>query len=296
MSDHERSLTRDRSSDIKLDHGASPSRRRMMGESRSRSPSPPPIKNLKKSYSRSPSPERPRKNSYRDREPNERRRYKSRSRSRSQRRYRNKYSHSRSRSYSPRGKGYERRRSHSRSPMSQRRRHVGSRENPTQSRCLGVFGLSVYTSESQINHIFSKYGPVERTVVVIDAQTGRSRGFCFVYFENEDDAKVAKEQCSGMELDGKRIRVDYSITKRAHTPTPGIYMGKPTYVSDRGGWGNSRGRPRDRDRDDYYYGGGGGGHRGGWGNNYRDRRSPSPHYRRRRSGRSRSRSYSPRRY
>ncbi|XP_026479024.1 transformer-2 protein homolog alpha-like isoform X2 [Ctenocephalides felis] len=287
MSDHERSLTRERSTDMKIDHGTSPSRRRMMGESRSRSPSAPAMKSMKKSYSRSPSPERQRKNSYREREPNEsRRRYRSHSRSRSPRRYRNRYSHSRSRSYSPRGKGYDRRRSHSRSPMSQRRRH----ENPTQSRCLGVFGLSVYTSESQINHIFSKYGPVERTVVVIDAQTGRSRGFCFVYFENEEDAKVAKEQCSGMELDGKRIRVDYSITKRAHTPTPGIYMGKPTYVSDRGGWGNSRGRARDRDRDDYY----GGGHRGGWGNSYRDRRSPSPHYRRRRSGRSRSRSYSPR--
>lgn len=31
-----------------------------------------------------------------------------------------------------------------------------------------------------------------------------------------------------MEIDGRRIRVDYSITQRAHTPTPGIYMGKPT--------------------------------------------------------------------
>lgn len=28
-----------------------------------------------------------------------------------------------------------------------------------------------------------------------------------------------------MYLNGKRIRVDYSITKRAHTPTPGVYMG-----------------------------------------------------------------------
>lgn len=28
-----------------------------------------------------------------------------------------------------------------------------------------------------------------------------------------------------MYLNGKKIRVDYSITKRAHTPTPGVYMG-----------------------------------------------------------------------
>lgn len=59
-------------------------------------------------------------------------------------------------------------------------------------------------------------------------QTGRSRGFSFVYFESSEDAKVAKEQCTGMEIDGRRIRVDFSITQRAHTPTPGIYMGKPT--------------------------------------------------------------------
>lgn len=38
----------------------------------------------------------------------------------------------------------------------------------------------------------------------------------------------AKDRCNGIEVDGRRIRVDYSITERAHTPTPGIYLGKPT--------------------------------------------------------------------
>lgn len=186
--------------------------------------------------------------------------------------------------------------------MSSRRRHAGDRfgtsstfgdskqENPTPSRCLGVFGLSLYTSEQQINDIFAKFGPVEKVQVVIDAKTGRSRGFCFVYYESQGDAKVAKNECTGMEIDGRRIRVDYSITQRAHTPTPGIYMGKPTSRGD-----NGYDRRGGRDRDDYYYRGGG----------YRDRereyyhrsyrhRSPSPHYRRRRY--ERERSYSPRRY
>ncbi|XP_044271892.1 transformer-2 protein homolog beta-like isoform X3 [Tribolium madens] len=158
-----------------------------------------------------------------------------------------------------------------------RRRHLGTRDNPKPSRCLGVFGLSVYTTEDELYHIFSKYGPLERVQVVIDAKTGRSRGFSFVYFENTEDAKVAKDQCSGMKINGKNIRVDYSITERAHTPTPGIYMGKPTYkYNDR--------YDRRRDRDDYY----------GRGSRYSHRRSPSPYYRRRRYDRSRSRSYSPR--
>ncbi|XP_053610213.1 transformer-2 protein homolog beta isoform X2 [Plodia interpunctella] len=276
MSDRERSRSRTRNGSREPPKAVVMSR----GHSRSRSRTPPPPKTSSRKY-RSPT----------------------RSRSGSPRRgYRSRYSRSRSRSYSPRG-SY--RRSHSHSPMSSRRRHMGDRkqaahlvENPTPSRCLGVFGLSLYTTEQQINHIFSKYGNVDKVQVVIDAKTGRSRGFCFVYFENQEDAKLAKNECTGMEIDGRRIRVDFSITQRAHTPTPGIYMGKPTSVS-RGDNGYDR-RGRDRDYfsspSDYYYRGGGGG--------YRDRdyyhrgyrhRSPSPHYRRSRRY-ERERSYSPRRY
>ncbi|XP_014480660.1 PREDICTED: transformer-2 protein homolog alpha-like isoform X2 [Dinoponera quadriceps] len=200
------------------------------------------------------------------------------SRSRSRSPYRGgRYSHSRSRSYSRSRYSNERvvYRSRSRSPMSSRRRHVGDRNNPSPSRCLGVFGMSIFTTEQQIRNIFSKYGPVEQVQVVIDAKTGRSRGFCFVYFESSEDAKVAKEHCTGMDIDGRLIRVDFSITKRAHTPTPGIYMGKPTHLHDKSGDGSRRRE-----------------------NNYRGncRRSPSPHYSRRRSryDRSRSRSYTPR--
>lgn len=47
---------------------------------------------------------------------------------------------------------------------------MGTRDNPKPSRCLGVFGLSVYTTEDELYHIFSKYGPVERVQVVIDAK------------------------------------------------------------------------------------------------------------------------------
>lgn len=188
----------------------------------------------------------------------ERSNLRSRSRSRTPRKYRSKVSTSRSRSISP----YNRRKGYSRSPHSDRRRHVGTRENPHQSRCIGIFGLSVYTDERKVREIFSKFGPIERIQVVIDAKTGRSRGFCFVYFDDVVDAKVAKEQCSGMEVDGRRIRVDYSITQRPHTPTPGVYMGRPTR------------HYKEREYHDKYRNGG---------------RSPSP-YRRRRYDRSRSRS------
>ncbi|XP_071442980.1 transformer-2 protein homolog alpha-like isoform X1 [Hetaerina americana] len=291
MSDRERSPTHSGSNHSPPANDKSPSptrsRSREQSRSRSRSNSPQRGHHQGRSYSRSRSYSYSRRMSYRGR-------YRSRSRSRSPKRYKSsRYSHSRSRSYSPRGKycGYSDRRrefyrSHSRSPMSNRRRHVGSRDNPNPSRCLGVFGLSIYTTEQQLHHIFSKYGPVERVQVVIDAKTGRSRGFSFVYFESTEDAKAAKEQCTGMEIDGRRIRVDYSITQRAHTPTPGIYMGKPTYMAEGRQWNGGHSKP-ESDFGGYRGGGGSGG--GGY------RRSPSPYYRsRRRYDRSRSRSYSPR--
>lgn len=178
--------------------------------------------------------------------------------------------------------------------MSNRRRHIGSRDAPEISTCLGVFGLSLYTTERELEKEFSKFGPLEKVQVVLDGKTGRSRGFAFVYFEAVDDAKAAKDAMCDTEIDGRRIRVDYSITKRSHTPTPGVYMGKPTYRSERGGGGYRGGGGGGR-YDDRGYGG-----RRDDGGGYYSRRSPSPYYRgggggRRRDYRSRSRSYSPRR-
>ncbi|XP_060104627.1 transformer-2 protein homolog alpha isoform X1 [Paroedura picta] len=255
--------------------------------SQSKSPAGSPARVKSESRSGSRSPSRASKHS----ESRSRSRSKSRSRSRrhSHRRYTRSRSHShrrrsRSRSYTPE---YRRRRSRSHSPMSNRRRHTGSRANPDPNTCLGVFGLSLYTTERDLREVFSRYGPLSGVNVVYDQRTGRSRGFAFVYFERIDDSKEAMEHANGMELDGRRIRVDYSITKRAHTPTPGIYMGRPTH-SGGGGGGGGAGRRRDSyydrgyDRyEEYDY-------------RYR-RRSPSPYYSRYRS-RSRSRSYSPRRY
>uniref|UniRef100_A0A8C3AF67 Transformer-2 protein homolog beta n=1 Tax=Cyclopterus lumpus TaxID=8103 RepID=A0A8C3AF67_CYCLU len=236
---------------------------RVKSESRSGSPSP--ARAVKRSGSRSRSRSRSRSHSRRH---SNKRYSRSRSRSYSQRRK------SRSRSYSPE---YRRKKSQSTSPMSNRRRHTGSRvsggenqmtlcANPDPSTCLGVFGLSLYTTERDLREVFSRHGPLAGVNVVYDQRTGRSRGFAFVYYERIDDSKEAMERANGMELDGRRIRVDYSITKRAHTPTPGIYMGRPTHKCLTFSLSRSS-----------------------------RRRSPSPYYSRYRS-RSRSRSYSPRKY
>jgi len=191
---------------------------------------------------------------------------------------------SRSRSRSRNGKR-GRARDGSRSPMSSRRRHEGNREDPEPSKCVGIFGISLYTNEKDLETEFGKFGPMEKVKVIQDGQTGRSRGFAFIYYENIEDATEAREKMNGTEMDGRNIRVDFSITRRAHTPTPGMYMGRPTAGSSSNSSRDSQPSYRDR-----------GEHR----DSYR-RRSPSPRYRARRSPspyrrRYRSRSFSPRRY
>lgn len=58
-------------------------------------------------------------------------------------------------------------------------------------------------------------------------QTGRSKGFGFVYFERQEDAEIARLKTNGLELNERKIRVDFSKTESAHNPTPGFYNGKP---------------------------------------------------------------------
>ncbi len=66
--------------------------------------------------------------------------------------------------------------------------------NPDPNKCLGVFGLSLYTTERDLREVFSRYGPLAGVNVVYDQRTGRSRGFSFVYFEHIDDAKEVHPQ------------------------------------------------------------------------------------------------------
>ncbi len=90
---------------------------------------------------------------------------------------------------------------------------------------MSVFGLGMHTNERDIKDVFSKYGRVTDVKIIYDGKTGRSRGFGFIYFNKADDASSAKEEMHGYDLDGHKIRVEFSITREAHRPTPGIYMG-----------------------------------------------------------------------
>lgn len=70
-----------------------------------------------------------------------------------------------------------------------------------------IGGLSWNTNEEGLANHFSKFGNLEEVKIITDRETGRSRGFGFITFEEGDAASQAINEMDGVELDGRNIRV-----------------------------------------------------------------------------------------
>jgi cold-inducible RNA-binding protein len=109
------------------------------------------------------------------------------------------------------------------------------------SKKLFVGGLSWGTTDEGLHQAFERFGEIVEAKVITDRETGRSRGFGFVTFANDEGATSAASEMNGAQLDGRTIRVNEAENQ----------------AQRRGGSGGGRGGPRGGHR------GGGGGHRGG---------------------------------
>jgi len=72
---------------------------------------------------------------------------------------------------------------------------------------LYVGGLSPNTTDDSLRAAFAAHGEVTEAKVITDRYTGRSRGFGFVTFAQDEDAKNAISKTDGTNLDGKTIQV-----------------------------------------------------------------------------------------
>ena len=72
---------------------------------------------------------------------------------------------------------------------------------------LFVGGLPFSTTDEELKAAFAEYGTVASAKVITDRETGRSRGFGFVEFENDDEGKAAEAGLEGKELGGRTIHV-----------------------------------------------------------------------------------------
>lgn len=99
-----------------------------------------------------------------------------------------------------------------------------------------VAKLSFSTDSEGVRAAFEQFGTVDSASVIMDRETGRSKGFAFVEMGDDGEATAAIDALDGTDLDGKTI-----VVKKAEPR------------ENRGGGG---------------FGGGGGGNRGGGGGGY----------------------------
>ena len=78
---------------------------------------------------------------------------------------------------------------------------------------LFVGNLSYETTSDEIRDLFSEVGAVESCQVITDRDTGRSKGFGFVEFGNDDEARNAISALSGQEYGGRALTVNEARPK-----------------------------------------------------------------------------------
>src|SRR5271163_1840554 len=103
---------------------------------------------------------------------------------------------------------------------------------------LYVGNLTYEVSDSELSAMFEPHGTVQSAQVIMDRDTGRSKGFGFVEMGSDAEAQAAIQGLAGKEVDGRALTVNEA---------------RPKTEGGRGGGGGRGG-----------YGGGGGG-RGGYG-------------------------------
>ena len=105
-------------------------------------------------------------------------------------------------------------------------------------RKLYVGNLTYDVTDGTLQQLFAEHGTVQSAQVIMDRDTGRSKGFGFVEMRNDQEAQAAIQALNGQESGGRALTVNEARPK--------------TEGGGRGGYGGGGG-------------GGGGGGRGGYG-------------------------------
>ena len=73
---------------------------------------------------------------------------------------------------------------------------------------LYVGNLSYGTTDSDLQGMFEEFGTVESAQVIIDRDSGRSKGFGFVEMRNDQEAQAAISALNGKDVDGRSLTVN----------------------------------------------------------------------------------------
>src|SRR5687768_4370617 len=125
-----------------------------------------------------------------------------------------------------------------------------------------VGNLNFKTTREEVESLFTQVGKPRDVFLPTERETGRPRGFAFVEFETEEEAKAAIERFNGYEMGGRALRVNLAEDR----PRGGGGDGGGGYGGGGGGYDKDSGGGGD-------WGGGGGGYGGGGGKSKGSRRN-----------------------
>ncbi len=78
---------------------------------------------------------------------------------------------------------------------------------------LFVCNIPYSMTGADLHELFARFGEVESSHVATEKETGRSRGFAFIQFQNDADARRAIEEMDGSEVNGRTITVTESRSR-----------------------------------------------------------------------------------
>ena len=78
---------------------------------------------------------------------------------------------------------------------------------------LYVGNLPYSTQDADLVEIFEQFGPVLSAKVMMDRETGRSKGFAFVEMQNAEDAQAAVQAMSNYQIENRTLRVNIAQPK-----------------------------------------------------------------------------------
>ena len=73
---------------------------------------------------------------------------------------------------------------------------------------LFIGGLPFSTSSERLREVFAQAGGVDSATVVMEQETGRSRGFGFVEMTTAEGADSAVKKFNGQDMDGRTLKVE----------------------------------------------------------------------------------------
>ena len=104
---------------------------------------------------------------------------------------------------------------------------------------LYVGNLTYGVTDSTLAQLFEGHGNVQSAQVIMDRDTGRSKGFGFVEMGSDAEAKTAIQALNGKEVEGRALTVNEAKPREDRGGGRGGYSGGS---GGRGGYGGGRDR------------------------------------------------------